>query len=67
MLKIKRDFYESSCGGVVYQWSTEINGEVLTYRAEQSYWQAQQTPIPVLERQARRAFEQKLFEGAFRE
>lgn len=66
MLKITRDFYESERGNVVYRWSTIVNGEVLWYQHESESFGCQ-PPIRALERQARRAFEQAIFNGAFRE
>ena len=67
MLKITRDFYENSNWEVVYRWSTEVNGKLLSYDINNGPWREQKPPVHVMEQQARRAFEQAIFNGAFRE
>lgn len=67
MLKITRDFYENSNWEVVYRWSTEVNGKLLSYDINNGPWREQKLPVHVMEQQARQAFEESIFNGAFRE
>lgn len=67
MLKITRDFYETANGGTAYRWSTTVNDQLLVYEIVNSPWQYQQIPVRVMEQQARQAFEESIFNGAFRE
>lgn len=65
MLKITRDFYQRNYGENIFVFSTVVNGELLKF--EFAVTRCQFVPIAVIEREARRAFERKIFEGAFRE